>query len=236
MKPISLFLRIISTTALVGYLLLSNPARASENPIFGYPHLLPSPYTMRAGRLVIGSDAAFGLTDFIQISSNVILDIYQTYNAQVKLSLLDYPEFALALTGGWVSFNYSTYSLSNPNIQVTSWLPGFVSAVSIHPSLAAFFGGNLSISKSTLTTQTIETSGYIRGASGEVDLSWAYNPHKKSLGNVLSTGVTYDFSYQIYGVGVSHYWRGFHLGIHYYPNAKTYRVLPIISGSMALDI
>ena len=230
------FFRSIAISAILVLSPLSREAPCAENPVFSYTHLLPSPYTLRAGRFVIGTDTALGLTDFLQIGTNVVLDIYQTYNAQAKLSLLDFPEFALALTGGWLNYNYANYSVNNPNIQVTSWLPGAVTAFGVFPYFALFVGGNLNFTKAILTPGVIDTSGYIRGAGAEMDMSWAYNPHRNSIGNVLSAGVTYDFSYQLFGVGVSHHWKGFHLGIHYYPNAQTYRVLPIIAGSMGVDI
>ena len=64
----------------------------------------------------------------------------------------------------------------------------------------------------------------------------AYNPKKKSLGNVLSTGLTYDFTFKIYGVGISHHWSGFQVGLHYYPDASKYRVMPILVGGAVVDL
>lgn len=209
-----------------------------SNPLFGYTHLMPSPYTLPAGRLVFGTDVALGVTDFLQVGTNVIRDIYQVYNVNAKISLIDYPVFAMGLTGGWETFNYRDIDPRNPNIQQTTWLPGMVMAFELLPRVALFTGGNVSVTEVDASTDGIETSGYFRGSSVQADLSWAYNPpsKKKGVGNVLSGGVSYDVTYKLLGVGVSHHWSGFHLGIHYYPNADRYRVQPILSGGGAIDL
>lgn len=222
----------------LGYFLIASPlalGAEAENPLFGYTHLLSSPLTLPAGRLVLGTDVAFGITDFLQTGTNVILDFYKVYNVHGKVAVLDFPNFALALTLGYVTYNYQDISSSNPDLRISSWLPGLVMGMELIPDLALFAGSNLNYTSSTLITEGLETSGYIRGAQLEADLSWAYNPKKKRVGNVLSSGVTYDVTYRIFGFGVSHHWPGFHLGIHYYPNATQYKVQPILAGGAAID-
>jgi hypothetical protein len=232
--------RILVLGALVsGGMMGSKLARASslvETPLLAYTHLLPSPFTLPGGRFVLGTDVALGITDFLQVGSNILLDAYKIYNVNAKLALLDYEGFALALTGGYESYNLHDQDSGNPDLQIKSFLPGAVAGFSISPTLAAFVGGNLNFTSQALTTNGIATSGYSRGASAETDLSWAYNPHKKGIGNVLSGGLSYDFTYQLVGVGLSHYWRGFHLGVHYYPNATQNKFLPIIAGGAVVDL
>jgi hypothetical protein len=207
-----------------------------ENPLFGYTHLMPSPFTLPAGRLLLGTEFALGLTDFFQVGTNVIRDVYKVFNANAKLALLDYQEYALALTLGFETYNLNDIHASNPDIRVTSWQPGMVNALALLPDLALFFGGNLNLSKTTLTNAGIQTSGYVTGAVGQADLSWAYNTKKHSVGNVLSGGVTYDFTYDVFGFGASHHWPGFHIGLHYYPNASQYKVQPIVMGGAAVEL
>src|SRR4051812_18509811 len=77
----------------------------SDNPLFGYTHLLPSPFTLPAGRLALGTGAAFGVTDFLQIGTDLFRDLYKVYNANLKVSLLSYPDFAAALTGSYFTYN-----------------------------------------------------------------------------------------------------------------------------------
>ncbi len=207
-----------------------------ENPLFGYSHLAPSPFTLRAGRIVLGTSIALGVTDFLQIGTHVIYDFYKIYNGNAKLSILDFKEFAMALTLSYQTYNLVDLSVTNPNTQINAWMPGMVLAFALVPEVAVFVAPNLNFSQVTVNTNSLSTSGFVHGASVETDISWSYNPHKKRLGNVLSAGASYDFTYSIYGVGVSHHWPGFHLGIHYYPNVSTYPVLPIISGGAVVDL
>ena len=206
-----------------------NQSVAAENGLFGYTHLLPSPLTLPAGTLVFGTDVSFGLTDFLQVGTNLLSNFYNVYNVNAKAALVDYPSFALAVTGSFVQFNYQDIDPRNRDFAVSSLLPGVIAAVEVAPALAWFIGGNLNY-----TSQSLVTSGYMTGASIGSDLSFAYNALKKTrtkgLGNAVSAGVSYDLSYKLAGLGISHHWPGFHLGIHYYPGADRYAVRPIIAG------
>jgi hypothetical protein len=217
----------------------ARPARAAiayENPLFAFTHLLPSPFTLPAGRLVLGTSVAFGITDFLQVGTDVLSDFYKVYNANAKVAIVDYPEFALAATLGYSAYNYHDIASTNPDFSVTTWQPGLVTGFSLLEHVAWFWGANLAFSSVNLKTDGIETSGYVKGANVETDLSWAYNPKKKGVGNVLSGGLSYDATYKILGFGVSHHWRGLHVGIHYYPNADQYKVQPILAGGAAVDM
>src|SRR3954467_8551894 len=119
-------------------LLVFQPAMASEvaNPLFSRTHMLPSPFTLPGGRIVIGTEAAFGVTDFLQVGTSILRDLYQVYNANAKVSLVDLPEFALALTADFQKYNYNDISVLNPSVEVTSWGPGAVASWAILPNLA----------------------------------------------------------------------------------------------------
>jgi hypothetical protein len=197
-------------------------AHAVENPIFGYTHLLPSPFTLPAGKFMVGSTVGLGVTDFIQVETNLIADAYQVFNGRVRASLLDFPGFA-----GGVSLGYHN---ANPSLTLSSWMPGAVVGIEVLPDVALFLGGNLFYANVDPSSNAgIQSSGFLQGSQIESDISWAYNPHKQKLGNVLSAGLTYNTTFDFYGVGFSHHWRGFQLGIHYYLNATNLKVLPIAS-------
>ena len=115
-------------------------------------------------------------------------------------------------------------------------MPGGVIGAEIMPYVALFLGGNLFYANVPVSSTGIDTSGYLQGAQVESDVSWAYNPHKDRMGNVLSGGVTYNSTFDFYGFGVSHHWKHFHLGIHYYPNATNLKVMPILAGGAVVDI
>jgi hypothetical protein len=214
----------------------SDSGHRVENPLLGYTHMLPSPFTIPAGRLAIGTTVALGVTDFLQLSTDILRDFYKFYNASAKLAILDYPEFAGALTLGYESFNLRDVDSANPDISVQSWNPGGVISYEVMPGLAHAIGGNLYLTETEVNRPGLRTSGYMRGFTIENDLSWAYNPKRNGVGNVLSAGLTYDFTYKIYGIGISHHWPGFHAGIHYYPEATKYRIQPILVGGAVVDL
>jgi hypothetical protein len=233
---------LIRQCKIVGLVLLialgvvrSDAALGAMNPLFAYPHLLPSPFTLPAGRLVYGTSVAFGVTDFFTIGTNILRDFYKIYNVGAKVSILDTEIFAAAATLGYETFNYSAVTGLDPDVTVSSWQPGAVTSLALHERVALFVGGNLSITKISLPD---EGSGYLHGAQVESDLAWAYHPptKKRSIVNVISAGASYDLTYKIYGVGLSHHWPGFQLGLHYFPNAKRDRFLPIIAGGGGMDL
>lgn len=222
--------------ALALALLLPAPAQALENPLLGYTHMLPSPFTLTAGRFVLGTEADFGVTDFFQVGTGLVSDVLQVYNANVKLNVLDLPEVAACLNLGYENYNLSSFSSFNPDAQISSWQPGATVGYELAPHLAHFVGGHLSLTNVNVNAQGVSTSGYVQGVTGETDLSWNYSSGEHSVGDVLSGGFSYDFTYRIYGIGISHYWPGFHLGVHYYPNASDYKFVPILAGGAAFDL
>ena len=239
-------------------------ASSFSNPLFGYTHMLQSPLTLPAGKFIIGTGTAIGVTDFFQVGTNLLDNFYQVYNLDAKLGFFDFDVFAFALTGAVQYYNLNTYSSSNPNQWTIGYMPGLVTAMAFHPQFALFMGGNFIIQQPPMDTSNITTSGLVHGAVGEVDLSWAYYPPAQGkakggretaaarnddsgsnsagwtplrpVGNVLSAGVTYDFTFRLFGVGLSHHWKGLHIGVHYYPGATNFPVVPILAGGASFDI
>ena len=207
------------------------------NPLFGYTHRVQSPLTMKAGRLAFGTDIAFGLTDFLQVGTSLLQDVYKIFNANGKLALIQYPSFAAAVTVGYQTYNLNNIYAYNPDLTVSSWQPGLTTSFALLDNVALFVAGNLNYNSITLITDSTTSSGYQTGAQAESDISWAYNPpsSRRRISNVLSAGLSYDFTYKLIGYGVSHHWPGFHIGVHYFPNAGEYRVQPIIAGGGAID-
>jgi hypothetical protein len=220
-------------------LLLSSSAFASdfENPMFGYTHMLPSPFTLPAGRFVLGTDTAFGVTSFLQVSTNVVGDLYQFYNVQAEVSLYDDSLVALAVNLGYETYNIDSLSAAFPSQWISAWLPGAVAGFALAPPLALFLGGNLVVSGTDLSALGAQGSGFVHGAMVESDVSWNfYRPKKARVGYVLSAGVSYDASYQLWGYGLSVHIPHLHVGFHYYPQATYYPLQPILAGGAAFDL
>lgn len=226
----------------------SQAARTSyrvSNPLFGFTHLQPSPFTVPGGTLFYGTVVGYGLTDFLQVSTDVVRDIYQVYNVGAKASLIDHELFAVAVTFGYEWYNLRWIADTNPDLEIKSMRPGAVVSIALGPYLALTNGLNLNFTNAVLVTSNIVTSGYARGATVGSDLSIAYSrmfdgDESKGVGNVLALGTSLDLQYKVFGLGVSHHWNtsagSFQLGIHYYPNADKYRVQPIIVGGGSIQL
>lgn len=224
-------------------LLISSLSFASDraNPQFGYTHMQASPFTLPGGRVVLGTQSAIGITDFFQIGTDVYRDYLGYLNVNAKVAFVDREEFAFALTGDFEHYNLEDIHSSNPDVQVTSWHPGLVVSAALMDTLALTTGFQLNITEQDVGAAEdagLETSGLTQGARVGADLSWAYNPRTKrgTVGNVLAAGLTYDFTYSLVGVGLSHYWPGFKLGFHFYPSADENRLQPILMGGAVIDL
>ncbi len=197
---------------------------------FYYTHLLPSPINLAAGSWVLGTTAAYGVTDFFQVSTDVTRLIFRHWNAQAKVPLVEYPTFIASAFINFSHFNYHHLDSANPSVARTSWQPGLVTGYEIDDDQVFFVGGNFDLTKDEVPANYREKSGYARGAQLEADWTWLYNPPTSRLAdNAISAGATYDFTYKIVGVGVTHHWPTFQLGFHYYLNADHYKFLPIVN-------
>lgn len=225
---------------LLGLLLaLSANARGeTSNILFAFPHLSPSPLTLPAGRLLLGTQVSYGVTDFLQLQTDLLRDLYGFYNAGVKLQIWDTELAAVALTLGFETYNPNDFCASCSSVQITSWQPGVAVALLAIDRLAWFGAANLNYQKFDVTLAEGTSHSSIRGARLSSDLAWAYHPptQKRDISNVLAAGVSYDFSYGLFGIGLSHHWPGFQVGFHYYPNADQRKILPILVGGMGLQL
>ncbi len=231
---------------------LTSVVKAADQPLFAYTHLTPSPFTLPAGRVSMGTTISIGITNFLQLSTDLLRDAYQIFNANLKVSVIRSERFAAAVFVSYENYNLTALSSLNPSVQIESWQPGGVIGLAISDAFAVFATGRYDASQSTSLLTGAAVSGYTHSTSVGLDLSWAYqrnsgnseNPESQSdspsrlvaMGNVLSLGSTYDFGYEIPGVGISHHWPGFQLGLHYYFKTNSNSVLPIFAGGMSFDI
>jgi hypothetical protein len=220
--------RFLLVTLLFLYAPADTTAHASDtrNYLFSFTHLAPSPFTLRSGQFVYGTVFAYGLNDYWQIGTNVLRDFYQIYNAHTKISLYDDSQIAFAAHFGFESYNVRTINPLLVSTDVMAFQPGVTGAYSINSRVASI----TSLSYSIQTVVSGFASGYVRGTRIHSDLAWLYGDLKRKTLTVLTPGVSYDFTYGVYGVGLSHHWPGFQLGFHYYVNATSNQLVPILSG------
>lgn len=206
---------------------LKDVGRPDEpNPAFSYTHLLPSPFNVPQGALIVGTSLTYGVFDFFQVSTDLMRTLNEQWNFQAKVPLIEYPTFMATAFVGYENFNPRNISGLNPDIRYARWQPGLTTAYELGRDMALFLGGNFSFGKDPVPV--VRKSGFLRGARVEADWSWLYNPESSRLAdNAIAAGVSYDLTYQLLGFGVTHHWRNFQLGVHY-TLADTNRFLPIV--------
>lgn len=217
------------------------PAEASESSrsesdaphaAFAYTHGLPSPMNIPGGTYVIGTNVAVGVTDFLQLSTNVLRDVTRYWNIQAKVPLIEFPTFIASAFVNWDTFNLNNFDETNPDQRITAWQPGIVTGYEMTDDMAFFIGGNFNATSTDIIRENIRTSGFAHGARVNFDWSWLYNPPSSRLAdNALSAGVNYDLTYKHLGFGITHHWPTFQFGLHYVLNADRYRVMPILNVS-----
>lgn len=201
------------------------PRGSEVNAAFPYTHLLPSPFNLPQGGVVFGTTIAYGVLDFLQVSTNVARMIQQQWNFQAKVPLVEYPTFVASAFVDYQTSNPHHYDDTNPDTWIKRWQPGLVTGYEITPDVAFFLGGNFDFGKEA--PPIVTTSGYLKGAQVNAEWSWLYNPSTSRLGNnALALGIKYDFTYSLFGFGFTHHWRNFELGVHY-TFADRSRFLPI---------
>jgi hypothetical protein len=205
------------------------------NPILAYSHLQPTPYTLKAGTLVLGTQISFGLTSFLQIGTDIFRDFYKIYNANLKINFLKFEDYAMAFILGYEKYNLKDVNAQNPDIGIQTIQPGITNAIAFSKELGFTFSGSISNTKVNSNSPIYE-SGVLRGTRIGADLSWAYNPQPRTLGNVLSFGTSYDLTYKMFGYGLSHHFPGFQFGVHYFPKATSNKYFPIIAGGLVFEL
>jgi hypothetical protein len=162
---------------------------------------------------------------FFRFSTNLARTIQGHWNFRAQVPFVEYPTFVASAFVDYESYNPRNIDDTNPDLRMNRWQPGLVTGYEISPDIAFFLGGNFNFGKDMFPVVT--TSGYLRGAQANMEWSWLYNPASSRLGNnAIALGIKYDFTYSLFGFGLTHHWKNFQLGVHY-TLADRDRFLPI---------
>ena len=210
----------------------TSPAARNEEStplVFLYTQSLPSPINLGAGQWVLGTRAAYGIADFVELSTDIVRDVTRHYTLYAKVPILEFPEFVASAFIQYSHWNLHHYDKRNPDAAIHAWQPGLVTGFELDHDMAIFIGGNLQLTSKTFPDDAY-TSGFANGAKMNFDWSWMYNPRGGRLSeNTLSIGTSYDVTSKIWGIGVTHHWSTFEIGASFYPGADHYKVLPILN-------
>jgi hypothetical protein len=190
---------------------------------------MPTGYTLNRGEFAVGlGSIGFGVTDNVQVGTNVLLYLFQYYNGNAKVNLIELPDMALAAGVALGHFDLDLSGDSDDEISFTSLSP------------------YLSFSRNLTGNTDLHLAGQLTHFSGDVDIEDA-EVEWSSTGTSVSGGLEYslthktkflaeggyDFTFEGFrvGGGVLFGWEKFRLklGVGYY-NPKD------VSGGFTLPV
>ncbi len=202
-------------------------ASDSEVPL-SYTHILQSTAVIPGGSFVVGTTVGFGMFDFIDFTTNLVYDIEGVFNIGTKVALYHDHNFAFA---PYLSYSSQTYQSTDPvslittNVNSTAWEPGATFSYRLTSGITAHTGGTFPIRNPSIPKADVQNprTALIQGNTGNQEFTFGF-----SRAMALSTGVSYDFTYDIFGAGASIHVSGLQIGAHYYFNVTQGNLLPIL--------
>lgn len=209
------------------------PTSGSDTVSLGVTHMLPGVYVIPSGRVILGTSVGVGLFNFMELSTNLWLDLQQVFNASAKISLFSNNDLGLAVWGTYTNQTVQTYTSAGntTNTTLTSLTPGFTFSYRLLDTIVTHFGASMAIQNPTVTKASLsQRTGLIQG-------NVLYHEYGLRMTDVLSLapGVTYDTTYDIWGLGATLHVGSFQAGAHYYFNVSTGAFLPLIGGSYTME-
>lgn len=201
----------------------------------GYTHLLPSTSVIPGGTAVVGTTLGYGFFGVFDITTNLFLDLVQDFNIMGKVHLYRDDEFGVAVYVGYDSQSAKVYDAVVPG-QIdtntyTSLQPGGVVSYYLLPQLTGHTGMTFTVRNPTLPKSSLsQKDGFIQGNFANQEFTFGIN-----RGVALSTGASYDFTYDIWGAGASIHLGGLQIGAHYYFKVDVDSFLPILGFSYAMN-
>ncbi|MBN1481916.1 hypothetical protein EH223_06205 [candidate division KSB1 bacterium] len=189
---------------------------------------MPTAHTLNKGEFQIGlGPLAFGVSDKIQIGSNVLTFLLGSPNANARVKLLDNSIHNVA---AGVGVGQTRTKLYGQDATYISWYPFIAYSRPLSPTTQFHASLNLSAFMGDDGVQDAEPQDFWRGTSADAGVEYSYSNRTKFL---LDGG--YDFTFRGARVGgaVLWGWKTFRLklGVAYYnPKGRTNAFISPILG------
>ena len=184
-------------------------------------------YTLNKGEFIVGlGPIGFGITDNVQVGTNILLYLFQYYNANAKINLTKSPTMALA-TG--MDFGYFNLDVLDVGTSFTSLSPSAAYTRNVGTSTNLHFQVQYSYFSSESDIEDAEVKSTSTGTSVFSGIEYSLSQKTKFLGEV-----SYDVTFEGFRLGgaVLFGWEKFRLklGVSYYnpEGAGTGFTLPVI--------
>jgi len=189
----------------------------------------PTGNTLHQNEFTIGiGPVEYGITENLQIGTNLLLFILQYYNAEVKYSFINTEKQALAAGIGVGHFSLNAFTNNDDDLTFTTISPFVAYSMPIGPVTRMHLSANYTNFSSTANIDDAEASASVSGTSLTAGVEHSISNKTKFVGDL---GYDLDFEGIRVGGGVLWGWDSFRLklGLQYFaPKDVGGLVLPYI--------
>jgi hypothetical protein len=174
---------------------------------------MPTGYTLNQNEFVVGiGPIGFGITDNIQVGTNILLYLFQVYNGNIKVSFIKTKSMALA---GGLSIYHFSWGVGTGDIGFTSLSPYLVISQRIGPNTLLHIGGQYSHFSANADIDDVKADATVAGTRFYAGVEHSLSRKTKFL---AEGGYDIDFKGFMFGGAVLFGWEKFRLklGLSYY--------------------
>ena len=175
--------------------------------------MMPTGYTLNSGEFTIGfGSIGYGINDKIQIGTNVLLFLFQYYNANAKVNLLNEEGMAVAAGLDFGKFNLDVFG---SDAGFTSYSPFVSLSKDVSPKLRVHLSGQYTLVSGDEKIDDAEPNSSSSGSSVSFGLEHSVSNKTKLL---AEGGYDFTFNGARFGGAVLWGWEKFRLkmGVAYY--------------------
>jgi len=179
---------------------------------------MPTGYTVNKGEFLLGlGPIGFGISDRVQVGTNILLFFLQDYNANLKVSLLKSESKALA---AGVKFHRFDLEVSGTDSGFTSFSPFAAFSTKLSRDTALHLGGQYTYFSGEEDIEDAVASITSTGTSMYMGIEHSFSNRTKFL---AETGYDFTFSGFRLGGAVLFGWKKFRLklGVNYFNPENT---------------
>lgn len=175
---------------------------------------MPTGYTLNSGEFLIGlGPIGFGISDNIQVGTNILLFLFQVYNANLKISLIKSADMALAAGVGFHHFNWNIEG--EGEFSPTAITPYAVVTFGMGPKTNLHIGGEYYAFTEDFNIDDVDVESSVSGSRVYAGIETSMSEKTKFL---FEGGYDIDFEGLTFGGAVLFGWEKFRLklGVSYY--------------------
>lgn len=178
----------------------------------------PTGFTLNKGEFTVGlGSIGFGITDRVKIGTNILLYLFQVYNADVKVNLIS--SDAVSLSAG-LDLNYFNLDVFGADTGFTSLSPYIAISPRLSDRTILHIGGRYSYFSGSADIEDAEVSEAARGTSFFTGIEYSFSHKTKFL-----TEAGYDTTFKGLRLGGAVLWGWdkfrLKLGINYFNPENT---------------